>query len=158
MQKHTNLDRKFKMRYEDKFELDFMKRTLEIVEEYQGELDATLLLNCLLGLLIVPKETSLLKIPKDPIRDLEKWGISPDSIKEFGKETKGNDNPRTLRGIVWHLRNSVAHFRFVPIYDNNQVIGFEFNDQSGFLAELNLSEMNTFVRRLARHIEGQYSV
>src|SRR4051794_33161821 len=42
------------MSYVGPFEREFMKRTLTIVKEYQGEYDATLLLNCLLGLLIVP--------------------------------------------------------------------------------------------------------
>jgi hypothetical protein len=35
------------------FERDFMRRTLELVRSYRGPYDATDLLNCLLGLLIV---------------------------------------------------------------------------------------------------------
>ena len=65
------------MQFEKKFERDFMRRTLKLVQEYTGPYDATLLLNCLLGLLIVPKETSLDKIPTDPISKLKDWGISP---------------------------------------------------------------------------------
>ena len=63
------------MEYSNQFELDFMKRTLEIVKDYQGERDATLLINCLLGLLVVPKETLFNKIPKDPITALKNWGF-----------------------------------------------------------------------------------
>ena len=54
-----------------------MKYTLEIVQRYGGEYDATLLLNCLLGLLIVPKEACFESISEDPISDLAEWGISP---------------------------------------------------------------------------------
>lgn len=35
------------------------EHTLALVQEYKGGLDATLLINCLLGLLVVPKETVL---------------------------------------------------------------------------------------------------
>jgi HEPN family protein len=47
------------VQFEKQFERDFMRRTLKLVQDYQGPYDATLLLNCLLGLLIVTKETSL---------------------------------------------------------------------------------------------------
>ena len=56
------------MEYRDEFERDFMLRTLDIIKDYQGKYDATLVINCLLGLLIVPRETSLYaKIPGDSI-------------------------------------------------------------------------------------------
>jgi hypothetical protein len=47
------------VQFEKQFERDFMRRTLKLVQDYQGPYDATLLLNCVLGLLIVTKETSL---------------------------------------------------------------------------------------------------
>ena len=40
----------------DTIDYDFIKRTLEIIDEYQGDNDVTLLINCCLGLLILPKE------------------------------------------------------------------------------------------------------
>jgi hypothetical protein len=61
------------MMYRD-FERDFMRRTLELVREYQGPYDATFLLNCLLGLLIVPAERSLDEIPEDRVESLPNWG------------------------------------------------------------------------------------
>lgn len=73
------------MEYAEQFELDFMRRTLEVLDTYRGEYDATILVNCLLGLLIVPKEKSFEKIPDSPIGDLSNWGISPSSIKRLGK-------------------------------------------------------------------------
>ena len=54
------------MNYKSKFELDFMSRSREIIEQYQGPYDATLLINCMLGLLVVPKETLFSDIPLIP--------------------------------------------------------------------------------------------
>jgi hypothetical protein len=70
--------------YAQQFERDFMRRTLELVRACKGPHAATLLLNCLLGLLIVPKEASLERIPQDPLANLQMWGIPPDSIKSCG--------------------------------------------------------------------------
>ncbi len=139
------------MKYEDQFEKAFMKRTLELVEEYRGPYDATILLNCLLGLLIVPKEKSLEKIPNDPISDIEKWGISPDSIQDIGDK-----EPATLRGLVINLRHAIAHTLFTPVYENEYVLGFEFKNRSGFKAFIKLDEMKKFVNKLAKYIENEY--
>ena len=132
-----------------------MRRTLEIVRSYQGSYDATNLINCLLGLLVVPKETSLDRIPTDPVSELSKWGISPGSIKRFGKCQCGTAHPQTLRQLVKRLRNAVAHFRIDPIHKNGVCTGFEFRNRSGFHAELPLAEMNALVERLSEHLEKQ---
>lgn len=141
------------MEFTEEFEKDFMKRTLELLTEYPGEYEATLLLNCLLGLLVVPKEALLEKIPTDPISELHQWGLSPQSITSFGKKNRVNQHPETLRGVVYNLRNSVAHFRVRPIEENNLVKGFSFSDLSGFNATIGIKEMRIFVERLASYLE-----
>lgn len=142
------------MSYNSDFESAFIERSLAIVQDYRGPFDATLLLNCLLGLLVVPKESCLAKIPLVPIAELEEWGIHPSAIKSFGKSKGENDNPQNLRGLVWRLRNSVAHFRFKPVPENGEVEGFNFKDQSGFEATVPLVELRVFVERLALHIKN----
>jgi hypothetical protein len=62
------------MSFNSDFERAFMDRSLLLVKEYNGPYDATILLNCLLGLLIVPKEGCLSAIPAEPIRRSEKMG------------------------------------------------------------------------------------
>lgn len=141
------------MEYAHEFERDFMRRTLELVRDYRGPYDATNLLNCLPGLLIVPKETSIDKIPDDPVAQLDRWGISPQAIKSFGR-----NHPQTLRQVVWSLRNAVAHFRFTPLHRNRQCVGFEFNDQSGFQAVIENEELRVFVEKLAEHLKREASV
>jgi HEPN pEK499 p136 len=137
------------MSFNSDFDRAFMERSLELVKQYRGPYDATLLLNCLLGLLIVPKEACIHAIPKDPISNLRSWGISPDSIKDFGHSNSEDSNPRNLRGLVWHLRNAVAHFRFEPRPTRGEVKAFHFSDESGFRATVKLDELRVFVERLA---------
>ena len=149
------------MQYTD-FERDFMRRTLELMRGYGGPYDATFLLNCLLGLLIVPHETSLNAIPEVGVEALSQWGISPDCVKSFGKFRRPGptreevDAPRTLRRLVKGLRNSVAHFRFEPVHRDGEVYGFRFNDLSGFRAEIPLAELRVFVERLSARLDGEF--
>lgn len=139
------------------FEGEFMRRTLEVIKDYKGPRDATLLVNCLLGLLIVPKEKSFKKVPADPLSDLKKWGINPDSIECFNECECGDREGKTLRDVVHRLRNAVAHFNIKPIQDDSregpdQVVGFEFSDRNGFRGRFLLDEMKEFVTRLANHL------
>jgi hypothetical protein len=145
------------MEYQADFERTFMRRTLEILRTYEGAHDATMLVNCLLGLLIVPKERSLDRIPEDPLPSLGTWGISPQSIRRFGKCQCGHAHPEDLRQLVKSMRNAVAHFRIKPQHANGKCTGFEFKDQSGFHAVVSLEEMNAFARRLAEHLEATAS-
>lgn len=140
------------MSYNSDFERAFIERSLVLVQQYRGPYDATLLLNCLLGLLVVPKESCLLSIPRDPIDNLTKWGINPVAIISFGTSTLEDNDPRYLRGLVWHLRNAVAHFHFRPIPETGEVESFHFHDDSGFKATVPLAELRDFVERLAYHL------
>lgn len=142
------------MSFNSDFERAFMKRSLELVRSYTGPYDATLLLNCLLGLLVVPKESCLKAIPLDRIETLQDWGISPSCIVSFGKSRGEDDDPETLRGLVWKLRNAVAHFRFRPFPENGNVVGFHFEDMSGFKADVPLADLRRFVERLAIVLES----
>ena len=69
------------MSYLDEFEHSFMQHTQEILHEYKGQYEATILINCLLGLLVVPKECFPNAIPDEPLSELKKWGIDPNSIE-----------------------------------------------------------------------------
>lgn len=58
------------MEYDPDFARSFMRRTLTLASECDGPLDAALLINCLLGLIIVPKEALVEKIPTTPSESL----------------------------------------------------------------------------------------
>lgn len=137
------------------FKHEFIRRTLTLVEEYEkykGEYDATLLVNCLLGLLILPKETWYQKIPDVAFQDLSNWGIEPDSLMS-GERQYGYEHRPNLKQLVKKLRNAVAHFDVKPINGDGKVDGFSFTDRDGFCAKLSLEEIKTFVTRLANHLE-----
>ncbi len=144
------------MSYLNNFERFFNSRTLEILNDYSGKYDATLLINCLLGLLVLPKETMLQAIPETPFSDLKKWGIEPSSIKSAGQAKGKNDPaPNTLRGLVFNMRHSVAHFNIKPVEQKGKVIAFEFKNDRGLCAEIQLTELHDFVKCLAAHLKEQ---
>ena len=144
------------MSYLSNFERSFSQHTLAVVEEYKGKYDATLLINCLLGLLVVPKETVLHAIPETPLTDLSQWGIAPASIKSPGTPRGKNDpNPETLRGVVFNLRHAGAHFRIKPVPQQGEVRAFEFTNERGLEAEVSIEELREFVRRLSAHLKEQ---
>jgi hypothetical protein len=137
------------------FARDFMQRTLAIAKRYDGPLDATLLVNCLLGLLIVPREALFEKIPATEFDSISEWGISPDPIKSFGRCEFGHEHRPNLRQIVRRLRNAVAHFKIDPIHESGKVSGYSFRDKNGFRAEFSLVEMKALVIKLANHLAQQ---
>ncbi len=144
------------MSYLSDFERSFSQHTLAIVEAYSGEYDATLLINCLLGLLVVPKETMMHAIPETPLSELKKWGIEPSCIKATGELKGKNDpDPKTLRGLVFNMRHAVAHFRIKPIPSDGEVQAFQFKNDRGLHAEVPLAELCEFVKRLSAHLKKQ---
>jgi hypothetical protein len=143
------------MNYKPKFELDFMSRSRKIIEEYQGPYDATLLINCMLGLLVVPKETLFSDIPLIPFESLTDWGIKPGSILEMGKCNDRHEHLPNLRQLVLRMRNAVAHFRIKPFPMKGQVQGFEFSDSNGFKVKLELPELREFIIKLSEYLESK---
>lgn len=143
------------MEYDENFTRSFMKRTLSLARDYDGPLDATLLINCLLGLLIVPKEALIEDIPTTPFESLQEWGINPSSIKMVGRCEFGHENNPNLRQLVRKLRNAVAHFRIEPRHESGRVVGYIFQDRGGFHAEISLAEIKSLVEKLAEHIEAK---
>src|SRR5947209_2456461 len=108
-----------------------MARTSDLLAEFRGAHDATMLLNCMVGLLIVPRERLLRLVPDDPLFSPEDWGIPRSSILciERGKGTDITD--RSLRWLIIRLRNAVAHFHVLPVHNAGKVKGFELWDKSG---------------------------
>ena len=121
------------MRYEA-VELDFVKRSLEILQQYDRlvrpnipsdqHYEVTLLLNCLLGLVVLPFEHSKRAQNKDlpcvcdgdekRISELDPvWGLDKLKIEKFRLRGDVIDPENaTLRQIVAMFRHSMAHSRF----------------------------------------------
>lgn len=114
-----------------KQEFDFVERTKKILEQYDNidfskneneKYEVTLLLNCFVGLLILPKEHWYKRLPTSEINEKE-WGINPSQIKCIEGDVK------SVNEVVRHLRNSVAHYRFQAFSNEKKEIGsIKFED------------------------------
>jgi len=145
------------------FDVDFIKRSREIIEQYDkyvlpnvaaaSQYEVTLLINCLLGLLILPKERKRHKIPDLPIAGLPDWGIRTDYITKPGKDCVGR--PRTAEyltvlELVTDLRHSVAHILFKPLGDGKDITHLEFHtDRSKVKLNVPVTDFRVFVKKLA---------
>ncbi len=132
----------------------YMERTLKLMRGYRGRYEATHLINCLLGILIVPSRAMFTGIPEEPLSKLRGWGINPASIKRYGGAGNGNGRG-TLRQVVHHLRNAAARCTLRPRHVKGRWAGFEFSDPSGFHAVLSTREMRQFVEKLTQHVAVQ---
>ncbi len=93
-------------------EIDFIQRTLELIAQYESILSRyefgsqynyTLLTNCLLGLVVLPKERAFDYLPTDK--------ITKELRGEMGlNETEINTDISDLRRLIWSMRQSIAHF------------------------------------------------
>nr|WP_227649735.1 HEPN family nuclease [Klebsiella pneumoniae]UCK62507.1 hypothetical protein LFOJIBMD_00031 [Klebsiella pneumoniae]UCK65066.1 hypothetical protein KCOLMDFC_00115 [Klebsiella pneumoniae] len=96
------------------FETDFVQRTLALIDQYNEMIEElgkpfseqynyTLTLNCLLGLIVLPKERALSFLPADRLtRQLK---------AEMGLHESQLPGPEmNLRQLIHKMRNSVAHF------------------------------------------------
>lgn len=141
------------MEYKD-FKHEFVERTLHLMQEYGAEYEATLLLNCLLGLIVLPHESMESQIPDEPIANLEEWGIPLSAIRKFERCPCNDNYPKTVRQFVECLRNAVAHFDVTPRHENRSVAGFIFKGRHGFSADICLDDLRKFVTRLSERAGG----
>ncbi len=102
-------------------EYDFIDRTLRLISQYEQWLNRvefseqynyTLLINCLLGVIVMPKERIISRIPNDRITEQLKidMGIPGTVI---------NPDIISLRDFIKALRHSVAHFNIEVVSRDN---------------------------------------
>ena len=132
------------MQYTD-FDNDFIQRTLDILLDYKAPWEVTLLINCLVGLLILPKERLFDKIPDVNIQELtDDWGIKPEHITNIHCRSCGHK----LRNVIRQIRNSVAHMRVRAFSNGKDIEIFEFKD-TGFSARIPVEALKIFAIKLA---------
>lgn len=134
-------------------EFDFINRTKSIISQYSDcklseKFEVTLLLNCFVGLLILPQQHWLNDLPNDIINE-KVWGIDPNTIKFIQDgETK------SVANIVRHLRNSIAHYRFQAFKDDKfEISEINFQDFAGkdksFEITISISKLNFFINKFS---------
>lgn len=117
------------------FETEFVQRTLALIEQYnvmsQGkpfpeQYNYTLTLNCLLGLIILPKERALTFIPSTR--------LTQELKAEMGLHQSQLPGPEmNLRELIHKMRNSVAHFcvQIESVTDEHLVDHIVFKEARG---------------------------
>lgn len=107
------------------FESDFVQRTIRLIEQYnqlvdelpfKEQLNYTLTINCLLGLIVMPKERVISYIPNDLITPEYKQ-----NELGFIDSTIGIGINR-LGDFIHQLRNSIAHFAIEVESTNEQYL------------------------------------
>src|SRR5687767_4808454 len=106
-------------------DIDFIKRTLQLVHQYEyiridfprdEQYNHTLLINCLLGLIVLPREKALSRIPKEKLPLLK-------LLNESGiKKTTFHDSIKDTRDLIFELRDCIAHFNIKFISETKEFL------------------------------------
>jgi hypothetical protein len=138
-------------------ETDFIERTIRLIDQYNEliadldfdeQLNFTLTINCLLGLIVMPKERVISFIPNDPITEEYKKDLG------FQYSTIGNGITR-FRELILQLRNSVAHFKIEIESENDEFLVdyLVFSRTNGDLvARIKADEMVPFLKFYTRSV------
>lgn len=134
----------------DEIEVDFIERTLELICKYKGNYEVTLLINCCLGLLVLPKEKHLESIPKQKIPTTGSlWGLSRDSVTGVGCEHCGYK----LSNVIRRIRNGICHFHVKTLPDGTgEISKIQIKDRGKFKAILSVNGFKELSVSLAEHV------
>lgn len=134
------------------FEQDFVARTIELIEQYnqlivdepfERQFNYTLTLNCLLGLIVMPKERAINTIPNERLtmQFKQRMGIVRSDLP---------DAQTTLRQLIIKMRHSVAHFDIeVESIDQHHLVNFvsfKDTDNGQIYARFRAEEIFPFLR------------
>lgn len=142
------------MGYYKDLEYEFVERTLLLVEQYETiyhkfkfeeQFNYTLLINCLTGLIVLPKERTISAIPNERLLSTTK--------REMGLNgTVINDDFKYIKDMIIAMRHSVAHFMIkveshsselliddIVFYNNEKGIDYE-------VARFKATELLPFLR------------
>lgn len=151
---------------ETEFAVEFAHRTLRNYRKYKGDYEITQLVNSLLGVLVVPRETFYEKKPitaklfsDDLIQELQE-GILENAI---GDEEMEIDN---ISEILRHMRNAICHGGILfcgeyPSYTNKpvEIKEIEFTDDYGdsyFKIRISITTLVRLLQEFYDAIEKKY--
>lgn len=156
------------MLYQD-FEYDFVERSLknlrwienqwnQIIQEEEGDnnfYEFTNLVNQCLGLIVFPKEFSDDTFINQLPQELKCYSTNDSIVKKI------KDNDKTLKNILYHLRNGIAHGHIlqysnnnnditdVKIFDVNPLVSKPTQHDAHTIFEFSVDELKTFVIKVA---------
>lgn len=113
-----------------RFPIEFVERTRILLQEYDGPYAVSNLLNCTLGLLILPYEVvktspgSLWKTEISALPDLPAFQLSFfEPIQSIDKTGVKRFYPKTLKVLLQKIRNGLAHQDIEPINERGEFVG-----------------------------------
>jgi hypothetical protein len=138
-------------------EHDFIERTMNIIAQYEHVLhnypfeeqyNYTLLLNCLLGIIVLPKEKLYSHIPNHR--------ITKELLHDMGlNESYVSEDIKRLRDLIHRLRNAITHYNFEVISKSedfliDRIVFHKSEDEGGEeIANFKSTELLPFVRYYA---------
>lgn len=139
--------------YKD-LEYEFVERTLALIRQYEGiwpqfdykeQYNYTLLINCLLGLIVMPKERIVSYIPKE--------NLTPETKNKIGlKSSWINNDIKNLKDLIITLRHSIAHFDIKVASHNDSFLVDEIifkdkkNNTSYEIVKFKANELLPFIK------------
>ena len=135
---------------EKTIEKAFVQRTLHILQTYDGPYGVTLLVNCLLGLILLPKERDFNHISGRNVLCFSDLGIREGEVQTWGNIV---EEERTASRFLRCMRNSVAHIKIESITHNGEIESLRFCDNSGFEAVFSIERLKEMLVKLVEQIE-----
>lgn len=152
-------------------DIEFVERTQRIIENYKGNYDFTLLLNCTLGLIILPLEVNRKQHLKFLNERLENIDVIKSILKRdkeyvfnptwFNKKAgQYETGSKTLLTFLIKIRNGLAHFaNSEPINENGRWTEIKLKDVNKFNddnIELELTISEESLLDLTRYLSNAY--
>ncbi|PTQ84502.1 hypothetical protein C8U37_10869 [Trichococcus patagoniensis] len=84
------------------FNYDFIERTLKILKAYHGPYGVTQMINCAVGLLVLPQQKLAHQLPITDVDDSGEFGIYKSNIRKCRGDYSFNN-------VLRHVRNGIVH-------------------------------------------------
>jgi len=149
----------------EEFDIEFISRTERILKGYKGQLNITLLLNCLLGLIVLPSEYYNRK--SRTFFDVELKDI-PELTSHFTNihfnPTKRKKNgwvadKKSLKNLIKKIRNGVSHQQIECIGSKakwNEITIRDYNIGNHHNLELQVSWTPKQLKEFALYVAERY--
>jgi|GEM_PF-673798 len=149
----------------DKFDIQFIERTKIIIDSYKGSYNITLLLNCLLGLIVLPSEYYKRKARTFFDKDISEIKELKELVNGiiFNPTKRKNNNwvadKQNLRNLIKKVRNGVSHQQIECLDKNgrwDKVIIRDFNTSNNNNLELEVRWTTKQLKKFAIFVADNY--
>lgn len=140
------------------FPIDFLSRTIENIENYQGPFETTNLINNCLGLILIPRQYLISKLPPLSIFDIIEELEFSNQIQVF----EAQDNYSLIK-IFTHIRNGIAHGRIEQISQDGEIVGVKISDRysdihpENFTIELLIPQFKKICIKISNYFLTEYN-